>query len=82
MDALFSPRRSFPHLSFPQLKEEVIIITLPKATTGGGGGYGGGIITEGEVQWQYTRAGRKFIRRDDDDFMRLIIAIVKSGVLD
>jgi len=60
---------------------EVPVEVPQKALTGGYGGYGG-VITEGDVAWQFTRAGRRFIQQDDDEFLQILIAIAKSGVLD
>ena len=83
------PQYAMPIGSFPiysKVGEVGIVIQVPvihpKAETGGGGGYGGGIIYEGDVQWQFTRAGREFILKDDDEFIQLIIAMIKAGVFD
>jgi hypothetical protein len=82
------PLYSMPVASFPLFSRvgeygevEVPVVIPLKATTGGGGGYGG-LITEGEVAWQFTSAGRRFILRDDDDFVQILIAITKAGILD
>lgn len=77
------PVGSFPAYGRVGAYGPVIIppVVIEKALTGGGGGYGG-MITEGEVQWQFTRAGREFIIRDDDEFIQILIAIAKAGILD
>lgn len=77
------PLGSFPVYGRVGLYGPVVIppVEIEVATTGGGGGYGG-IITERDVQWQFTEAGRRFIMQDDDEFIQILIAIAKAGILD
>jgi len=81
------PQLAMPIGSFPLYGRVGNYAELPVsvpavALTGGGGGYAGAVTTERDVSWQFTRAGQDFIRKDDDEFIQILIAIAKSGALD